>query len=247
MAVSFVTGAWLGPGAFGAGWKSLGRLLADGFKWMGATWAASGLLTPMPGQPKQGSYKPLYSLTGSQNNTSYDIPRLYGTMKMFPTIIPNVMPYTEIVGNDQFVNVLYCFGYGDLELDEDTLKIGDDLLRNYTDDTNDVTYEMGSGFTNTAAVATVVPESFSNTIYENQLNHLLVYDEWMQHQTKTGEDANEISVDVTFPYGLYGLDDDNNKTSRTVGFELEYKKVGEADWLPNSSAAVENLCPGLDE
>ena len=152
-------GGWMFVGSKIALALSLGTKMAFTVG-AGLTAAASwGLFQPLQSPGFGTNDGPVYSVTGSQNrvNRYGVVPRAYGTIKMFPPLA--CMPYTEIAGNDQYINILYCFGYGPLNLNETTLKIGDDLMASLPD----AEYYLGSGFTNAGAESTVVPELFSNT------------------------------------------------------------------------------------
>jgi len=78
---------------------------------------------PNPKQP--------YSITGSQNKVNLfgTIPVVLGRHKMFP--VYGAAPYTEIVGNEEYLRMLFVWGYGPLKIED--IKIGDTLLSLYSD------------------------------------------------------------------------------------------------------------------
>jgi len=72
---------------------------------------------------------PFYSLTGASNsiNTLGQVPRVYGTHKIFPYLITPTLPVLE--GDDQWLLAAYDFGYGPLDLSN--IKIGDTPISRY--------------------------------------------------------------------------------------------------------------------
>ncbi len=65
---------------------------------------------------------PTLAVTGTQNraNRYGPVPRVYGRHRVFPTLAAH--PYTEVEGNDQYLRMLFDFGYGPLQLSE--MRIG---------------------------------------------------------------------------------------------------------------------------
>lgn len=96
---------------------------------------------------------PTYSLAGAQNQVlKYSpVPRVLGEFRFTPPF--GALPYTEIVGADQYLRLLFCLGYGPLEIDE--IKIGDTALEEY----DDVETEIRQGY----------PDDDPITLYTNQV------------------------------------------------------------------------------
>ena len=57
------------------------------------------------------------------------IPRIYGKRKVFPIVVGK--PYTEVVGNDQYLRIMFCVGIGDYNISQ--LQIGDTSINEFTD------------------------------------------------------------------------------------------------------------------
>ena len=157
----------------------------------------------------------VYSITGQNNRANLygPIPKVYGQMKIFPSLA--ALPYTEIVGNDQWMWLLFVAGYGTLNLSD--FRINDEPLEHFdaeiqyctgADDDDDIDY----------------PEN----IYENSLSVLLRQNDWTIRTTKTDEDADEISVDFTFPMGLCRYTDEGNREYREVELEAQYRPAEQA-------------------
>tara|TARA_R110000803_G_scaffold210841_1_gene284330 strand:+ start:44363 stop:48370 length:4008 start_codon:yes stop_codon:yes gene_type:complete len=71
------------------------------------------------------------SITGSRNriNQFGVVPTVLGTHRIVPPF--GAVPYTELVGNDQYLRLILTFGTGPLVITE--LKIGETLLSEFTD------------------------------------------------------------------------------------------------------------------
>lgn len=82
------------------------------------TWAAYEII-PLPRpQVPLGPAQPsrLSSLTGSRNqiNPYGVVPRVYGKRKIYPPM--SARPFTEVVGNDQYLRLLFVIGAGPVQL-----------------------------------------------------------------------------------------------------------------------------------
>lgn len=121
-----------------------------------------GALIPAAVAPKPNSVagggstpadSPAYSLSGAQNqvNKYAPVPFVLGEFRYTPPY--GALPYTEILGADQYLRLLFCFGYGPLAIDQ--IKIGDTAIEEYSD----VEMEIRQGF----------PDDAPITIYSNQV------------------------------------------------------------------------------
>lgn len=112
----------------------------------------------------RGSFDRLNSITGTRNNiASFEaVPRLFGRMRYFPPIPMTAQPYTELKGDKQYYRMLFCLGYGPLDLGghivgegydkitqdaslgkvlgQPVIRIGDTDINEY----DDLEYEIGS-------------------------------------------------------------------------------------------------------
>ncbi len=174
-----------------------------------------------PTRPKASSIedKALNSIQGAQNqgNPFGPIPVVLGTHRQSPYYAAK--PYTEIIGDDQYLRLLFCFGYGPLQLGE--LKIGETLLANF----EHCETEIRQGFPDDAPV-TLYPGS----VDEVPLSVTLLATHGWTQQT-TPPDTDEISLDFTAPEGIYS---GNAKTggldAYSVTIEMQYRLVGGGAW-----------------
>ena len=177
------------------------------------------------------------SIAGAKNHlTPYaPIPRIYGRIKVFPNY--GTRPYTEIVGNDQYLRLLFIVGYGPLELSE--LKIGETPIEQFTD----VQIEVRQGYATDPPV-TLIPDM----VTEEPLSPLVTQSSGGVIRTSQSN-ADELSVDITLPAGLYlTISDGRGNFPLTLSMNIEYRLVGDSAWIvvPGLAATAAALTTALD-
>lgn len=176
-------------------------------------------------------FQQLNSLTGTSNqaNPYGVIPCVVGTKRFFP---PHAaLPYTEISGDDQYLRMLLDLGYetepGSLDISD--LRIGETEIESF----DDVEYEISTA-----------PELFSQDIYELSVGVAL--NGLSDYAIRTTQAATtEISLDLIFSAGLYGVNDKGKTVTGTVRFFVEYRAVGDATWIPLGNATGQAYTGGL--
>jgi hypothetical protein len=129
--------------------------------------------------------------------------------------------------------MLFVVGYGPLEISD--IKLGETDIENF-----DAEVEARSGYSTDDPLTL-----YTNQVIENSQQIELTYNDWIERRTEL--DCDEGSVDITFPSGLAIFDTEGGKFNRTVEFDIEYRKVGSADWLPNADPTIEELCPPFSD
>lgn len=178
-----------------------------------------------------------FGLEAAKNTVNHwqPVPLLLGRHKIFPPY--GAQPYTEIVGNDQYLRLLFCLGYGPMKIEDP--KIGDTDINSYnvTEGSNKETrvdFEFYSEFN---------PETdnfkwFTNDIEEETLNILLEHSTG-PHIRTTGVNADALSLDLSALNGLVHIHDDGSKTGIAVNLEIKYRKVGTSTWsIGNASQEI---------
>lgn len=190
--------AWIGGGGLvAAGWAEAGgTFAAGGFGAAvgGAAVSMAGMLLvnalvppPMPKSAALTAAEDVYGITGSQNayNPYGTVPRVYGRKRVYP--VKAAKDFAETIGNDQYLNVLFDFGYGPLALSD--LRIGDTPLDRF----KEVEIETRQGFPNDAPI----------TLYRNQNDYFGVNVTLKQaegwYAFTTPELVNEAYLDIQFP------------------------------------------------
>ncbi|WP_027517889.1 host specificity factor TipJ family phage tail protein [Bradyrhizobium sp. WSM1417] len=181
----------------------------------------------------------LNSIQGAQNQAAPfgAVPVVLGRHRQSPFYAAK--PYTEIVGEDQYLRLLFCPGYGPLAIDD--LQIGETLLSSYSN----YDIEVRQGLVSDAAV-TLYP----GTVDEVALSITLANgNDPAGSDTGTGgpwqslttpPDTDEISLDFVAPQGCYQVNSNSgNADEYRVTIKCQYRPVGTVSWF-NMSDAVFN-------
>lgn len=162
---------------------------------------------------------PTYALSGTRNasNPWGVVPVILGRHRVYPLYGAN--PYTEVVGDDQYMRLLFVVGYGPLAVSD--LKIGETPI----DDYDDVEYNILGGYPDDPELAL-----FPAAVLQEDLSVDLTYDAGFVSRT-TQPDVTEASVDFVFPRGLGELNDDGNIDSHSVVIEIQYRPTGGTEWF----------------
>lgn len=169
----------------------------------------------------------LNSIQGAQNQADPfgPVPVVLGRHRQSPRLAAK--QYTEIVGDDQYLRVLFCLGYGPLLIED--MKIGETALSTYAD----VEIETRQGFASDAAI----------TLYPGEVDEVpltITLDNTTTSWSNTGGpgawysqttviDTDEISLDFTAPQGMYLANKETgNLDNTTVLIQIQYRKVGDS-------------------
>lgn len=186
---------------------------------------AINALIPPPSPKALGAgggdpFQQLASLTGTSNQASpYGvIPCVVGTKRFYP---PHAaLPYTEISGDDQYLRMLLDLGYGDLDISD--IQIGETAITSYTDVQTEIS---------------TAPSLFTQDIYELGVGVALVATN--DTATRTTQAAStEISLDIVFNGGLFGVDAKGNTVTGSTSFAVQYRAVGSTGAWTNASTAT---------
>ena len=129
-----------------AGWVMafIGVVLIAGLGWTGVGGAAGmaligsglglalggqvllGINIPKPSDKEKPENDP--SIRGAKNQARPHgrIPVLFGKHRIYPDLAAN--QHTEIIGNQQYLNLLFCGGYKDYTIDKNSFKLGETLI-----------------------------------------------------------------------------------------------------------------------
>lgn len=166
----------------------------------------------------QDRESPTLFITGSRNQASPFgvIPFVLGKHRMVPPYGAN--PYTEIVGNDQYLRMVFIWGYGPLKIEQ--VKIGETPIEDF----NDIEYVHRQGFQTDGGLTL-----FSNDISEENFNISLPNS--LGFVSRTSQDAaDQLSIDIVFAQGLVEYDDQGTRQETSVTFQIEYTLFGANDW-----------------
>ncbi len=147
------------------------------------------------------------------------VPVIFGKFRQTPR--QGSKPYTEMIGDDQYLRMLFVWGIGPIEIDESSLKIGDTLLSDFSD----YQIEHREGYSDDEEL-TLFPEAISEVGFNAALKQT---NDWITRTS--GINADELGVDISFSGGLVEFDNGGSKGPRTVNVEIEYRKVGDVSWI----------------
>lgn len=173
-------------------------------------------LPSLSGQANTDS--PTLFIQGARNDVRpfAPVPAVLGRHRMSPPYA--AQPYTEVVGDNQYVRLLFVWGAAPLGIDVSSFRIGETPLSSF----EGVQIQHSSDGSPLSL--------FSNNIQQEDLSIFL--EQATSWETRTTErDADEISVDVTFPNGLVHFNDEGARSTRTATMEIEYRRVGTGTWL----------------
>ena len=210
-AVGAITGGALFSGFTG---KLLGAALS-----IGARFLLNALFPPpQPQLAEDDTPSPTYSIGGARNELRpfEPVAVVLGTHRVSPAYA--AVPYTEFVGDDQYLRAIFCWGHGPLTISD--IRIGETAITEF----EDVEIETFEGLSGDSA-----PTLYPGTVIQEDLNITL---EASTGQVRTTADnIDEIIVDVVAPNGLFRITKaDGQRVQFSVVFTIEYAVAGSGSW-----------------
>jgi hypothetical protein len=224
----YTGGAAAGAMGFTAGTGAAGAAYSAVAGGIAAVTATAGMMlvnaiVPLPKQhePTSSRNEESYGITGMSNSANPwgPIPVILGTHKIYP--LYGSFPYTELVGNDEYLRSLFVYGYGPVTITE--IKIGESDISLY----EDVEIETREG-RSTDADITLIPQT---VIQESIQIRLKSGDDAITRKVKgTDTDgADEIGINIIFPQGLYQMVEDSRAKMDAI-VEVWYQEEGAGSW-----------------
>lgn len=178
------------------------------------TYAAAALFGPRPTQSRTES--PSYNLSAARNGlTPYaPVPVVLGTHRMVPPY--GAAPYTEIVGNDQYLRFILIWGYG--PVDVTSIKVGNTAIEDYSG------VQMEHDFAGSASTLGLYPADATQEDLTIRLTTTYT-------SRTTALNTTEFGMTVTFTQGLFRANDGGGRSNISVQLIGEYRLVGSGTWL----------------
>lgn len=221
--------------------------------------ALNALVPPaLPDVAGAGGITRLNAITGQSNQVASfsPIPKVYGTPTYYPPIPMTGLPYTELVGEDQYLRMLVVLGSGPLEIGGITVGAGESLMTEGSSWTGDPIKIGGTAIDQFEDVEFEIGDPddvtlFTNTIVETSVNVALDHDgdpttedqtidENVQVTQTTETDTDEVSGDIYFPQ-LYTVSGQGNTRYCTVNFQVHYSPAGAGSWTLGTSFSVSSI------
>lgn len=225
-------GGWLLPGATTAVQTAVGgALVAGGVSVLGAL--AVNALIPLP--KANNKARATYSIGGWQNRFDPGgvVPFVIGEMRYAPPFAAR--PYTEIVGDDQYLRALFTCGEGALQIDD--IRIGETSIAEF----DEVEIETRAGIAGDPPV-TIYPSQVVEEAIGVELTRPLPRDDEGEAidgeptvdvpvVRTTGADASGTSVILAWPSGLIKFTDKGKKRTRSVTIRIEHRRIDAEEWI----------------
>lgn len=220
MVVAWYAAPYL-TGAFGVFAGASTSMVAAGLFMVGSLIVNALVPPPKPPGTAAGLGDPgrMNMLTGSSNQVAPygPIPLVLGECKVF---LPHAaMPYSETIGSTSYQRLMFDLGHGDVEVSD--IRIGDSPLSAF----EDVDYEI-------TRTPTLYTDDVSETGVSAQMN-----DNDTVVRT-TAPNVDEISLDVVFPQGLFGIDKKGRVVKAVANLAAEYRLVGATTWTAVPFGAI---------
>jgi hypothetical protein len=193
---------WVAPlvaGAFGATAGAIAGGIATGTILLAGTFLINSLV-PLRQDQAQGAgvaQSPTYSIQGFRNVANPDgvVPCVLGKVRFAPPYA--ALPYTEVAGGETYIRALFLVGYGYTKIRD--IKLGDTPIANF----KEVEVEIREGLVGDSPV-TLYPTQVLEERLSIDLNQAYA-NTYGPHTRFTASDANEASIDVSFPNGLFWM------------------------------------------
>jgi hypothetical protein len=180
-----------------------------------------GALIPPPIIGNMGSGSPAdpasYAITGQSNRSNpYGVvPRIYGRVKFYPLLAAN--PIVNNYGQVSRFAALYDFGYGDIDVDMSTLKIGETPAADFSPTLWLRRNTMG----NELAVVTsqVDYQEFAVTLRKD-----------VEQVVRTSPKCVRAELDLVFQRGLVKFNDRGIKQTTGVSVTVQWRSIRSLTW-----------------
>jgi len=173
-----------------------------------------------PNQPSAKTNSASYDPDGPRSlaQSGVVIPKGYGKFQWGGNIIDS---FTEVAGEDVFINVLVCFGFGPARSMTNIQING----KNITDYQNVQTFmRLGTNDQTEIAQFNQIVNGYGQA-YECLAGVPVIV-------PGTGDLTQAIQVDIAFPNGVFVLTADGNTIPAVITYLLEYSVSGLNDWIP---------------
>lgn len=152
-------------------------------------------------------------------NTSWQykpVPRVYGRVKMAPSYAAR--PFIDSVGDQQYLYLLFDFGYGPLRLQD--LRIGENPLTSY----QGVEYKIHQSFKKGDQLSI-----YNKDVWQDPYTQKISQSDWRTATTQ--KDSSQAVIDLQFSQGLVHINSTNgNQEDYSVDLRVQWRAVGDSNW-----------------
>lgn len=173
---------------------------------------------------------PTYSIGGARNqsNAYGPVPVILGRHRVSPLYA--AQPFTENIGEEQYLRVLFCWGHGPLAIDD--IRIGETPLSAFQGVEVETFYGLpGDGD----------PTLFPDSVFQEDLS---VEVGATPATRTTAPDSDEIIVDLAANGGIYRYTSDGGTyVAHSVDILIEYSPAGAGSWETLQSTTISGSAP----
>ena len=211
------------------------NLLRAGVYFAG-TLAINALIPLKPQELDNGSQESQALSVGAAKNrlTPFgNLPTLLGYYQITPPYAAR--PVSELRGEDQYVSMLFTLGFKPIEVDPESIKIGNTFLSEY----DEVEFELDTGGSADTGPITI----YTDSAFEDVAGKIIPGgNEQGYAQHSTAEDCSRVTYEIHFPGGLIKYENnDGKRRKRTVVVTVEYSDTptGENGWKPVATHSIQ--------
>tara|TARA_Y100000310_G_scaffold324866_2_gene387340 strand:- start:5651 stop:9280 length:3630 start_codon:yes stop_codon:yes gene_type:complete len=174
--------------------------------------------------PKAGSYEAekdspeTYSVSNSVNQMRpwEAFPYVFGQHRVTPDVAGS---YTEVLYGEQYLRMVLLWGYAPITMGQ--IRIGTTPIYNY--EGVEIEHDL-EGVADTLAL-------YPNDVTQEDIGVTLAQETWTQRTTTL--EANEALITISFPNGLFRIDnEDGDRINTSATVFGEYRAVGSSSWIP---------------
>lgn len=175
-----------------------------------------------------GTTSPSLRGAGNELRPGAPFPELLGRLRFFPPL--GGQPFTEIVGSDTYVRALYVLSKGEIEV----LDAGADILLGELpiSEMQGTMYQLRTGAPGDDPIELYTRQAEQQNVsigFETvPSNTNAVTGEWQT--LRTSGEVDELAVEIQHP-ALFRVNESGSNRTYRFRIDLEYRKVGEMDWL----------------
>lgn len=184
-----------------------------------------------PGVADSLERSPSYSIGGARNeNRPYGpIPVVLGRHRQSPPY--GAQPYTEVFGDDQYLRMVFVWGYGPIEISD--LRIGETPINSFAGVQIETVQEFTTGGLGLYPLVT----------FEEQVSVTLA-PPFTFSTRRTADQIDEFTVDVAFPQGVFRFQrTDGRRVAYTVVVRVEFSVAGANSWVHAGDIVVTSSSP----
>ncbi|WP_196221338.1 host specificity factor TipJ family phage tail protein [Sansalvadorimonas verongulae] len=221
---------YAGPMATSFGYGTMGTAAVQAGIMMAGSMLINAMFPP-PGPPESAqpsSASPTYSIA-AQGNTARlgaPIPVNYGRMRIYPDFA--AQPYTEFHGNEQFLYQLFSIGVGENSVSD--VRFEDTLVSKFPDVEIEIVQPFQKVTLFPSAVITA-PEAGGQNL--NDPGILGPY-----RVNSIGTECARVGVDIVFPAGLIGMNEEGHEYSVEVRVRITAEPVDDGGSVTGNAIVI---------